>query len=140
MFEFVDRSLVAFYSAREAYMFARTYVMSPGLEVTSPSCLRFRYYLRSNLEAKHTSTSNTRTLALFELDGGLALHEAFIDLPYGNCNLIFEVTYELTRTHKSSDYYSYYRASIDDIEVESRACSEVSKCLCSYQHICQKQC
>ena len=114
-------------------MFAKTYVMSPELEVTSPSCLRFRYFLRSNLEVKWTSTTKTRTLALFEVDGGLALHEAFIDLPYGIYSLIFEVMYNLTRTHKPSDYYSYYRASIDDIQVESYACKDVSKFV--YVHV-----
>ena len=125
-FFFSDQSLVAFYSALQAYTFAKTYVMSPELEVTRPSCLRFRYFLRSNLEVKLTSNSDTKTLALF-VDGGFAFHEAFIDLPYGTYNLIFEVTYNLEHTYKSSDYFNYYRASIDEVQMKLHTCSDVSK-------------
>ena len=91
------------------------YVMSPELEVDEPSCLEFLVLLTKNLKVKWISKSDARTLASFEIDGGNEFHEAFIELPIGVFNLIFEAS--------GRDAMLL----IDDIRIEPGACSDASE-------------
>ena len=88
--------------------------MSPEFDVEGPSCLRFWYLLDTYLEVKLTSVLDTKTLALFEVNGGDVFHETFIELPTGISNLIFETI-------------NGNRAALDDIRVEPDTCSDISK-------------
>ena len=97
----------------------KTYVMSPELEVDRPSCLRFWYQLRCYLEVKWISDVKTKTLALWEVDGGNEFHESCIELPSGTFNLVFEVT--------ATIHCSDLSACIDGIRVNPEPCSYASK-------------
>ena len=75
--------------------------------------------MRCNLAVKWTSGLETKTLASFEVDGGNEFHEAFVELPLGTFNIIFEYSYR-----KGVDY----RISIDDVQVDPHTCSDASEC------------
>ena len=106
--------------------------MSPELLVVGPRCLRFWYIVRSCLEVKWISESETKTLAIFEVDGGNQFHEAFIELPLGTFRLIFEVTLADTSDDCST--------CIDDIRVNPESCSYASKSEIRYTKILKQAC
>ena len=110
----------------------KTYFMSPELFVDGPSCLKFWYTQGSCLEVKWISELDTKTLAMFMVDGGNQFHEAFIELPLGKFRLVFEVII----TGSPDDCST----CIDDIRVNPQSCSYASKSEIRYIISCKQAC
>ena len=71
------------------------------------------------------SNSNmTTVMADFHVDGGFDFHQAFIDLPRGSYQFIWEVQLD---TSEPIEMVKNYRAAIDDIQVARKTCAEKRK-------------
>ena len=63
-------------------------------------------------------------MADFHVDGGFDFHQAFIDLPEGSYQFVWEANVDQL---EPVDVIRNYRAAIDDVEVESKACAQLRK-------------
>ena len=66
----------------------------------------------------------TTVMADFHVDGGFDFHQAFIDLPRGSYQFIWEVQ---LYTSEPIEMVRNYRAAIDDIQVARKTCNELRK-------------
>ena len=115
-YSFSDHGIaVGHFEPFSSYKPVNMYVMSPELEVGGPSCLEFLYRLTTSLTVKWISKSDTRTLASFRVNSGNEFQEAFIELPVGVFNLIFE----------ASGFGAMLL--IDDIRIQPGTCSDDSE-------------
>ena len=104
----------------------RAFLVSPLTSVIAQSCLTFRYFLRSNLKLSITNSSATTTLVAFNTDGGFDFHQAFIDLPVGSYQLIWEVEMDQL---EPVEIIRNYRAAVDGIDIGLNTCAQLSKSL-----------
>ena len=63
-------------------------------------------------------------MAAFHIDAGFDFHEAFIDLPRGNFQFIWEL--QLDQLEPVEIIRSYH-AAIDDVEVVGNTCAQLRK-------------
>ena len=103
-----------------------TFVISPMVSISQPSCLTFRYFLRSDLKLSVTNSNGTTLMAAFQVDGGFDFHQAFIDLPIDRYKFIWEV--KLDQLGHVEIIRNYY-AAIDDIEIGLKTCAQLRKFL-----------
>ena len=94
------------------------------MSITAPSCLTFRYFLRSNLKLSITNSSTTTILVAFNTDGGFDFHQAYIDLSRGSYQFIWEVEMD---QFEPVEIIRKYHAAVDDIEIGLKTCAQLSK-------------
>ena len=104
----------------------QAFLVSPLTTIIPPSCLTFRYFLRSNLKLSITNSSATTTLVAFNTDGGFDFHQALIDLPGGSYQFIWEVEMDQLAP---VEIIRYYHAAVDDINIGLKTCAQLSKSL-----------
>ena len=63
-------------------------------------------------------------MAAFHVDGGFDFHQAFIDLPEGRYQFVWEA--ELNQPDPL-EIIKNYRAAIDDIEIAGKTCAQQRK-------------
>ena len=63
-------------------------------------------------------------MATFQVDGGFDFHQAFIDIPEGSYQLIWEVQLDQLEPVET---VKNYHAAIDDIEISPKLCNQMRK-------------
>ena len=98
--------------------------------ITSPmttvdlACLSFRYFLKSQLIVSVMNASESRALAIYDVDGGFEFHYALIDLPRGSYQIVWQI-----KSNLDSDipHVNNYRFAIDDIILNNITCKALRK-------------
>ena len=103
---------------------AVAFIISPMTSIIDSSCLTFRYFLRSNMKFSITNSRKTKLMTDFYVDGGFDFHQAFIDLPRGRYQFIWEVQLE---TSDPVEVVKSYRAAVDDVDVAMMTCAQLRK-------------
>ena len=71
-----------------------------------------------------TNSHQTKLMIDFYVDGGFDFHQAFIDLPRGRYQFIWEVQLE---TSDPVEVVRSYRAAVDDVDVTMMTCAQLRK-------------
>lgn len=117
-------SLAAYVTSASVVPEAEVFLVSPQAHVTSDRCLTFAYFVRSNLVVSTTNATCTLIMAEFDVDGGHGYHKAFIDLPHGSYQVVWQT---MLNTNENISIVKNHRVAIDDINFHNMTCSTLRK-------------
>ena len=107
---------------------ARAFIITPFITVGKRgSCLTFSYFVRSLLEIKLTSESETIVIASYNVDGGRAWHRARLTLITGRYRILWETRDASARVKNLLTPYQLYHAAVDDIDIRRNYCARTGK-------------
>ena len=109
------------------YNKAIAFLLAPVVNISTSTCLHFRYIVRSNLQVKATYPHETVTLLSLSMDAGEGAHSMALELPLGTYRLIWEVQYDDTIPY-------YHQTVITNVTLSDSLCDHPGEILLTKDH------
>ena len=113
------------FSAEVPSTTAAAYLLSPRVTINSQRCLTFLFFNRAGLKLSLAYSNNLmRSVMTATINGGLAWHSAYINIPRGTYFLYWESSGNSDETPDGGNPEDVYLAAIDDVKLHNSRCSE----------------